>query len=330
MDVSIVVPIHNEEGNLLRLQQEIQSTMDATGRSYEVLLVDDGSKDRSIEIIRQMVASDSKIKLVELRRNYGQTAAMQAGIDFATGEVVVTLDGDLQNDPADVPMMLGKIDDGYDLIHGWRKDRKDAWVSRKLPSKIANWIISKTTGFPIHDLGCTLKAIRRDIASELNLYGEMHRFIPIIAHQRGARCCEVVTNHRARVHGTTKYGIDRTFRVLLDLITVWYMLKFFASPMKLFGGVGLGTVVASGLCLMAAVAMKLFGGVDITGNPMFLLSAIGGLASIQFFSLGLLGEVCSRVYFKTSKLDHYAVRHTLGFESTVGLRVASTEGRQAA
>lgn len=314
MDVSIVVPIHNEEDNLRTLVAQIHKALQDSGRRYEVLLVDDGSRDRSAEIIRDMITQDDHLRLVELRRNYGQTAAMQSGIEHATGEVIVTLDGDLQNDPADVPMMLEKIDDGYDLVHGWRKDRKDALVSRKLPSRIANWIISKTTGFPIHDLGCTLKAIRSDIAKELHLYGEMHRFIPIIAHQRGARCLEVVTNHRPRIHGETKYGIDRTFRVVLDLITVWYMLRFFASPMKLFGGVGITTAVTSICSMFAACAMKLFGGWDITGNPLFMLSAISGLASIQFFSLGLLGEVCSRIYFKTTELEHHTVRNLVGFE----------------
>lgn len=328
MDVSIVVPIHNEEENLRKLATEIRNAMGQTDYAYEVLLVDDGSRDRSVEIIRDMIQEDAHLRLVELRRNYGQTAAMQSGIEHASGDVIVTLDGDLQNDPADIPMMLSHIEQGYDLVHGWRKDRKDSLVSRKLPSRIANWIISKTTGFPIHDLGCTLKAIRRDIATELHLYGEMHRFIPIIAHQRGARCLEVVTNHRPRIHGTTKYGIDRTFRVVLDLITVWYMLRFFASPMKLFGGVGLATAALGITSLTAACAMKLFGGWDITGNPLFLLSAISSLASIQFFSLGLLGEVCSRIYFKTTELEHHTVRDLAGFEPNT-IKFPAT-GRQVA
>ena len=328
MDVSIVVPIHNEEDNLQQLATEIRQAMQATDYAFEVLLVDDGSRDRSVTIIRQMIETDETLKLVQLRRNYGQTAAMQAGIEHASGEVIVTLDGDLQNDPADIPMMLQEMEAGYDLIHGWRKDRKDALVSRKLPSRIANWIISKTTGFPIHDLGCTLKTIRRDIATELHLYGEMHRFIPIIAHQRGARCKEVVTNHRPRIHGTTKYGIDRTFRVVLDLITVWYMLRFFASPMKLFGGVGLVTAAVSVTSLVAACGMKLLGGWDITGNPLFLLWAISGLASIQFFGLGLLGEVCSRIYFKTTELGHHTVRDLVGFQRST-LTFSNSERRAA-
>lgn len=315
MDVSIVVPIYNEQDNIDRLCQEISAAMTPTGLNYQVVMVDDGSKDRSVELIQEKAASDSTICLVQLRRNYGQTAAMQAGIDFAEGEVLVTLDGDLQNDPADIPMMLEKIQEGYDLVHGWRKDRKDAWLSRKLPSKIANWIISKTTKFPIHDLGCTLKAIRRSIAKELNLYGEMHRFIPIIAHQRGAKCCEVVTNHRPRLFGETKYGIDRTFRVVLDLITVWYMQRFFASPMKLFGLAGMLSASLSAVCLLATAGMKIFGGVDITGNPMFLLWAITGIGSIQFFSLGLMGEIGTRTYYKAAGLEHYSVRNTVGFQT---------------
>lgn len=326
MEVSIVVPIHNEEENLVKLAEQIRQALGPLEQPYEVILVDDGSRDGSVPLIRKMIESDPHLRLVQLRRNYGQTAAMQAGIEHASGDVIVTLDGDLQNDPADIPMMLSHIADGFDLVHGWRKDRKDALVSRKLPSRIANWIISRTTGFPIHDLGCTLKAIRRDIASELHLYGEMHRFIPIIAYQRGARCKEVVTNHRPRIHGTTKYGIDRTFRVVLDLITVWYMLRFFASPMKLFGGVGLLTAAVGISSLMLACGMKLLGGWDITGNPLFLLSAISSLASIQFFSLGLLGEVCSRIYFKTTELEHHTVRELVGFQrSTIPFSSAAKQ-----
>lgn len=314
-DVSIIVPIHNELENLPRLHAEVCSALDDQTYSFELILVDDGSTDGSIGVIKQLAAKDSRVKSVILRRNFGQTAAMQAGIDHALGQVLVTLDGDLQNDPADVPMLLDKINEGYDLVHGWRKKREDFFLSRRLPSKIANWLISRTTKFPIHDLGCTLKAIRREIACELNLYGEMHRFIPILAHLRGARCCEVVTHHRPRIHGKTKYGLDRTLRVVLDLMTVWYMQRFLVSPMKLFGGIGIMTFMISLLCCVACVAMKFAGGYDITGNPLFMLSAISGLASIQFFSLGLLGEVGTRTYFHSAERTSYAVRETLGWDT---------------
>ncbi len=313
--VSIVVPIHNEVENLPLLYSEVCRALDGRSSSFELILIDDGSTDGSVEVIRKLVAQDPRVKSVLLRRNFGQTAAMQAGIDHAQGQVLVTLDGDLQNDPADIPMLLETIDQGYDLVHGWRKQRQDYFLSRRLPSRVANWLISRTTKFPIHDLGCTLKAIRREIACELNLYGEMHRFIPILAHLRGARCREVVTHHRPRIHGKTKYGLDRTFRVILDLLTVWYMQRFLVSPMKLFGGIGIATLLTSFLCCCACVIMKTFGGFDITGNPFFLLSAISGLASIQFFSLGLLGEVATRTYFHAAERTSYAVRETVGWNT---------------
>jgi hypothetical protein len=211
-------------------------------------------------------------------------------------------------------MMLAKIDEGYDLVHGWRKKRQDAFLNRRLPSMIANWIISKTTGFPIHDLGCTLKAIRREIAHDIELYGEMHRFIPILAHWRGAQCVEVVTNHHPRRFGTTKYGISRTLRVVLDLITVKYMLDYFASPMKLFGMVGLGCGALSMLSASSVVGMKLFGSYDMTGNPLLLLAVFSMMLSIQFLSLGLLGEVCARIYFGSLGKEHYTVRELVNFQ----------------
>lgn len=329
-DVSIVVPIHNEFENLPQLHAEVCDAFDGRKYSFELILVDDGSSDGSVDIIKQLVAEDERVKSVVLRRNFGQTAAMQAGIDHAQGQVLVTLDGDLQNDPADIPMMLEVMEQGFDLVHGWRKQRHDFFLSRRLPSRIANWLISRTTKFPIHDLGCTLKTIRREIAQELNLYGEMHRFIPILAHLRGAKCCEVVTHHRPRIHGQTKYGLDRTFRVVLDLLTVWYMQRFLVSPMKLFGGIGILTFVISVLCAFACVGMKLWSGFDITGNPIFLLSAISGLASVQFFSLGLLGEIGTRTYFHAAGQTSYAVRETLGWETQTTATVAFPRRSQAA
>ncbi len=311
MDVSVVIPVYNEFDNICRLYEELNAVMRDFGRSYELLFIDDGSNDGGIEHLRALAASDPCVKAVLFRRNYGQTAAMQAGLQMAAGEVIVTLDGDLQNDPADIPMMVEKIEEGYDLVHGWRKNRQDKWLSRKLPSKMANWLISRTTRFPIHDLGCTLKAIRREIARELELYGEMHRFIPILAHQRGARCVEVVTRHRARQFGTSKYGISRTLRVLLDLVTVKYLLDYFASPMKLFGQLGLVCTAVAGLAGSGTLAMKVLAAVDMTGNPLLLLTIFSMMAALQFFSLGLLGEVCARIYYTTQPKQNYAIRETL-------------------
>lgn len=315
MDVSIVVPVYNEVENVNLMHEQIAAALDPTGKKYEVLFVDDGSLDGSVEKLREIAHADSHVKVVRFRRNYGQTAAMHAGIQNAIGDVVVTMDGDLQNDPTDIPKMLEKIDEGYDLVHGWRKNRQDTFINRKLPSKIANWIISKTTGFPVHDLGCSLKAMKREIAQELELYGEMHRFIPILASQRGAKCVEMVTKHHPRRFGTTKYGIGRTTRVVLDLITVKYMLKYFDSPMKLFGKAGMWCSTVAMLAAVATVGMKLFGGVDMTGNPLFLLTILSTMVGVQFLSLGLLGEVSARIYYSNPERDSYAIREIIQAES---------------
>jgi len=313
MQVSVVVPIYNELENVERLYRELGAVLSSLGRDSEIVLVDDGSTDGTTEKIRELAARDPQVKAILFRRNYGQTAAMQAGLQNATGEYIVTMDGDLQNDPRDIPMMLEKLDEGFDLVHGWRKKRQDAWLNRRLPSIIANWIISKTTGFPIHDLGCTLKAIRSDIAQELELYGEMHRFIPILAHQNGARCVEVLTHHRPRQFGTTKYGIGRTLRVVLDLMTVKFMLKYFASPMKLFGTIGLLCGLVSVLAGVTTLAMKFTNGLDMTGNPLLLLTVLSTMLGVQFTSLGFLGEVNARIYFSHGKNQNYTVRERLNF-----------------
>ena len=314
MEISVVVPIYNERDNIELLYRQLDDVLPSLDRDYEILFIDDGSSDGSDRKLASLAAVDSRVKVIRFRRNYGQTAAMQAGFQLARGDVVVTLDGDLQNDPADIPMMVAKIDQGYDLVHGWRKDRKDRWLNRKLPSIVANRIISRVTKFPIHDLGCTLKAIRREIAQDLELYGEMHRFIPILAHQRGARCVEVPVRHHPRRFGTTKYGIGRTSRVVLDLMTVKYILDYFASPMKLFGTIGLACGCASIGSLLATGLMKWFGAIDMTGNPLLLLTALSAMVAVQFFSLGLLGEVNARIYFGSREQQHYRIRRTINLE----------------
>ena len=313
--VSVVVPIFNERENVARLVDELEEKLDQAAFPWELVLVDDGSTDGTVEKLQLLATERRHLRLVLLRRNFGQTAAMHAGIQHATGEIIVTMDGDLQNDPADIPMLVQKIHDGHDLVFGWRKHRQDAFLNRKLPSRIANWLISRVTGFPIHDLGCTLKAMRRDLARQLELYGEMHRFIPILAHQIGARSVEVVTNHRPRQFGTTKYGIGRTTRVLLDLMTVRFLQKYFDSPMKLFGKIGLIVGAVGAVSLIASVAMKLFWASDMTGNPLFLLSILSAILSVQFFSLGLLGEVNARIYFSSGKRQNYQVRELVNFKN---------------
>ena len=314
MSVSVVVPTYNELDNVELLYEELAAVLQKLDRPYEILFVDDGSTDGTTSRLKKLAELDSHVKVVCFRRNYGQTAAMQAGLQMARHEAIVTLDGDLQNDPADIPMMLAKLDEGYDLVHGWRKKRQDKWLSRKLPSKIANWLISRTTRFPIHDLGCTLKVIRREIAQELELYGEMHRFIPILAHQRGARCAEVVTNHRARQFGETKYGIGRTFRVVLDLLTIKFLLDYLASPMKCFGKIGLWCMAGGFISGAATIGMKLFAGVSILGNPFLLVAVVSMMASVQFMVLGLLGEVVTRIYYGSQQKQHYAIRELINFE----------------
>ncbi|MDZ4780383.1 MAG: glycosyltransferase family 2 protein [Planctomycetia bacterium] len=311
--ISVVVPLYDEVENVPLLYESVRAALDGMGRDYELIFVDDGSRDGSGELLAQLADHDPRVKVIQFRRNFGQTAAMHAGMQAATGEIVVTLDADLQNEPADIPMMVAKLEEGYDLVHGWRKERQDALLNRKLPSRLANRIISRVTGFPVNDLGCTLKAMTREIAHELQLYGEMHRFIPILAHWHGARCVEVVTRHHPRRFGHTKYGIWRTFRVVLDLITVKYMIRYSLSPMKLFGGIGLLSI-AGGLASGAATLwMKLAGAVDMTGNPLLLLSAFATMLGVQFLVLGLLGEVSARIYYECQDKKPYAVRKLWNF-----------------
>lgn len=322
MDVSAVIPIYNEEENIPILHEELTQVFSEMDVEYELLFVDDGSSDTSVAVLERLAEHDRHVKIVQLRRNYGQTAAMQAGLDEANGDVLITLDGDLQNDPADIPTLLAKIEEGYDLVHGWRKNRQDTFVTRKLPSKIANWLISKVTKFPIHDLGCTLKAMRSEFAKEIELYGEMHRFIPILAHQRGAKCVEVVTHHRARRFGVSKYGLSRTVRVVLDLMTVKFLQDYLTSPMKIFGKLGLGCIGISGLSLAATLWMKLVSGVDMTGNPLLMMTVLSTMAGIQMLSLGILGEMNARIYFDRSNRP-YDIGRRVGFQD--GLRILDRE-----
>ncbi len=309
--VSVVVPVYNEVENLPHLYAALDAVLSDLGRPYEIVLVDDGSDDGSLGVMEDYASRDAHVRIVEFRSNFGQTAAMAAGIQHATGDVVVTMDGDLQNDPTDIPMMLAKIDEGYDLVHGWRKNRQDTFVSRKLPSKCANWLISKVTGFPVHDLGCTLKAIRREVAQEIPLYGDMHRFIPILGGWRGAKCIEVVTKHHARRFGTSKYGISRTFRVVLDLITVKYLVSYLGSPMRLFGAIGLLCGGLGALSGLSTIWMKLVGGTDMTGNPLLLLAVFSTLLGVQFVVMGMLGELAARIYYGNSNREPFAVRRTV-------------------
>ncbi len=316
--VSIVVPVYNEIENIKIACDEIRSALDASKWNYDIIFVDDGSNDGSQNVLRTLAedgGSGDKVKAVFLRRNFGQTAAMHAGIQLATGDYIVTMDGDLQNDPADIPSMLEKLEDDYDLVFGWRADRQDKFWSRKLPSMLANKLISKVTGFKINDLGCTLKAIKSEIAKDLELYGEMHRFIPILASNLGARSIEMEVNHRARIYGETKYGIGRSVRVVLDLITIQYMSKYFSSPMKLFGLMGIAVAFTAFLSLICVVVMKLFWQFDITGNPLTYLTVLSIILAGQFFILGIIGELSVRIYYATGDKKSYKVRELVNFET---------------
>ncbi|WP_210528824.1 glycosyltransferase family 2 protein [Rubellimicrobium arenae] len=313
--VSVVVPIHNEEENLLRLHAELTQALDRLGKPYEIILVDDGSRDASARLMEGIAARDERVKLILLRRNYGQTSALRAGMDRARFGAIVTIDGDLQNDPADIPAMIARLEEGYDLVAGWRRDRQDAQLTRKLPSRLANSLIRRVTGVPIRDLGCTLKVIRRPFLSELELYGDMHRFVSILMVQRGARWTEMPTTHRPRMAGVTKYGLWRTVVVLLDLITLKYLLDYSAHPMRLFGGLGLIAVLVGVLAFLGVIVMKVLGGTDMTGNPLLMLTVLSGLSALQFFSLGVLSEVLVRIYYgRAATRTHYSVRRAVNLD----------------
>ena len=308
LDLSVVVPIFNEEESIPRLLEELHRALWPLGCTYEFVLVDDGSSDRSYELLVEAAAQDPALHLVRFRRNFGQTAAMQAGIDHARGDVIVFMDADLQNDPADIPMLLRRLDEGYDLVAGWRANRQDKLLSRRLPSVLANRLISFATKVKLHDYGCSLKAMRRDLATELRLYGEMHRFIPAIASWVGARVLEVRVNHRARQFGVSKYGISRTFRVILDLITVRFIQSYMARPMHVFGLTGLVSL-SLGLLLSAWLAFtRVVWGTPLADRPLLLLGVILVVVGIQLVSLGLVSDVLARTYHESQGKPAYHVR----------------------
>jgi len=305
--VSIVVPLYNEEQNVPLLYAELRAVMESLGEEYEIILVDDGSEDNTPALLEDLQAKDDRIVAVWLRRNFGQTAALSAGFDQARGKVVVTLDGDLQNDPADIPQLLEKSKD-YDVVSGWRVNRQDPFLSRRLPSIIANWVISKVTGVHLHDYGCTLKAYRREVIQGIRLYGEMHRFIPAIASWMGTSIVEVPTHHRPRRFGKSKYGISRIVRVILDLIAVKFLVSYSTRPIQFFGRLGIFSVLI-GLALSAYLtALKLFAGVDIGRRPLLLLGVLLIILGVQLVAMGLLGELLVRVYHESQAKPIYVVR----------------------
>lgn len=308
MDVSIVVPVYNEEESLPLLIHEIHEALRPTGSTYEIILVDDGSRDRSHAVLRALAVEDRTLHVVQFRRNFGQTAALQAGLDAARGDAVVLMDADLQNDPRDIPMMLARLDAGADLVAGWRADRKDPFLNRRLPSMIANRIISMTTQVRLHDYGCTLKVMRREVAKELRLYGEMHRFIPAIANWMGVRIEEVKVNHRARQYGRSKYGIGRTLRVLLDLITVRFVQQYQVRPMQVFGLSGLLSTIAGALVCGWLTVDRLLYDQPLADRPLLLLGILLVVVGVQLVSIGLVADMLARTYHESQSKPCYHVR----------------------
>ncbi|WP_445636304.1 Glycosyl transferase, family 2 [Nostoc sp. DSM 114161] len=310
-DVSVVVPIHNEVESLPLLLEAIASTLSSSQISYEIICVDDGSTDGSGEYLKQAAQTRPDLKAVILRRNYGQTAAMAAGFHYALGKAIVSLDADLQNDPADIPMLLAKLDEGYDLVSGWRQKRQDGAVNRLLPSKIANWLIRRTTSVNIHDYGCSLKAYRAELLADMNLYGELHRFLPALAYIEGARITEMPVRHHARRFGRSKYGIWRTFRVLMDLLTILFMKKFLTRPMHVFGLLGLISMVSGTLIGIYLTFIKLALGEMIGNRPLLILAVLLLVTGVQLFCFGLLAELLMRTYHESQGRPIYRVREVV-------------------
>ena len=307
--LSIVVPIYNEEESLPFLVNQLLEVLQPMEETFELVLVNDGSSDNSAEVIRKLSFDIPELVGVLLRKNYGQTAAMAAGFDISSGEIVVTLDGDLQNDPADIPLLVNKIRDGFDLVSGWRYQRQDAAISRKLPSKIANRLIGKVTGVRLNDYGCSLKAYRKEVLTDMRLYGELHRFLPVLANIEGARITEVKVNHRARQFGSSKYGIDRTFRVLMDLLTVWFMNRFLTRPMYVFGFGGILAIIGSFITSFYLLTIKLLGE-DIGNRPLLIFALLLAVTGVQLFGFGLLGELQIRTYHESQNRPIYRIRDT--------------------
>ena len=315
IDVSVVIPFLNESPNLTPLCEELKASLDGTGKRYEVLFIDDGSSDDGVEVLDRFRAKMSQIKVVSFRRNFGQTAAMAAGLDYAQGDIVVTLDADRQNDPADIPALIAKIEEGFDMVCGGRFDRQDTFLSRKLPSMLANRLISRITDVSLHDYGCTLKAMRKEVAKRITLYGEMHRFIPAVASGVGVKIAEVKVNHRARTAGESKYGISRTFRVVLDLITVKFLLRFHARPLHFFGMPGLLLGGIGSVLLTYLTVARLFFGMPLGDRPLLVFAFMLIVIGLQFILFGLIGEMQTRTYYESQDKPIYHVRRTVGIEN---------------
>lgn len=310
-EISVVIPLLNEEESIPELHRALTEALVACGRTYEIIIVDDGSTDRSCDLLAELTEKDPSMRVIRLRRNFGQTAAFSAGFDHAIGDVVITMDADLQNDPADIPRLMAEIDKGYDIVSGWRKDRQDRFLDRRLPSILANRLISNVTDVSLHDYGCSLKAYRRDALQQVRLYGEMHRFIPALVSQVGAKVTEIPVNHRARQFGSSKYGIGRTIRVVLDLITVWFLGSYSTRPLHVFGGIGLSAMGIGTLLGFYLTFVKLALGQDIGNRPLLLLAVLLVMVGVQLITMGLIAEMIIRTYHESQHKPIYSVREVL-------------------
>ena len=317
--VSVVVPVLNEQDNIVTLCEQITQSL-ADKYDYEIIFVDDGSTDDSFAILSRLQESDARVRVIRFRKNFGQTAALSAGFDHAQGKTIVAIDADLQNDPADIPLLIAKLDEGFDVVSGWRKKRHDNTITRLLPSMIANWLIARITGVKLHDFGCTLKAYRWEVIAETKLYGEMHRFIPALASWSGARICELVVNHRPRTAGAAKYGLGRTFKVILDLITVKFLGSFSTKPIYIFGGLGVFCGVGAVISSAAVLYQKFISAqhLAMNRNPLLVLTAMLVTATIQFILMGLLAELLVRTYHESQNRPTYTIKEILGFPRVSG------------
>ena len=321
MNLSLIIPVYNEEENLPLVYDAVLRALSPLKDTWEVIFVDDGSKDKSFDVLKSLVEQDPEhVRVLSFRRNFGQTAAIAAGLDHACGEIIVLLDADMQNDPADIPMLLAKLDEGYDLVSGWRKDRKDNRLTRTIPSNLANGLISWTTGVHLHDYGCTLKAYRRDALEGFRLYGEMHRFIPVFAHAVGARITELPVRHHARKFGKAKYGLERTVKVLLDLFTVKFLLSYSNKPIYLFGGTGFFLMFAGAADLLFLLVRRTFFGTPVFTSPLLQIGVMFFIMGFQAILMGLIAELLARTYHESQQKPTYTIRNAINIQNSINKR----------
>lgn len=313
--VSIVIPVFNEAENVGLLHGEIATAVKGRAEEYEIIFVDDGSSDGSLAELKKIRAGDPRVKIIQFRKNFGQSAAISAGFKYSRGQVVVAMDADLQNDPADIPLLVDKVAEGFDIVNGWRRDRRDKWLTRRVPSFFGNKLISWITGVKLHDYGCTMRGFRSDVVKNLKLYGEMHRYIPAIASRMGIRSAEVVVNHRSRRFGKSKYGLSRTFRVVLDLISIKFLLAYSHRPLQIFGGAGLLMILAGMVSGVILTYTKIILHQGIAGRPLLFFTLLMVFLGFQSISLGLLAEMLSRIYHEGLDKNEYSIRELIGFEN---------------